>query len=93
MSAVKENLKLPSYGLLDLGVSYKFKLSKVSSKSLNLRANVNNVLDTEYLSELRTNIQKGSSKANGTLYKGIDTANSGYFGFGRTWNVGLTYSF
>ncbi|WP_166387926.1 TonB-dependent receptor [Polaribacter sp. 11A2H] len=93
VSAVKENLELPSYGLLDFGVSYKFNLGTEGNKSLSLRANMNNVLDKEYLSELRTNITSGSSDANGTLYKGIDTANEGYFGFGRTWNVSLRYNF
>ena len=92
VGAVKNNLKLPSYGLLDLGVSYQFNLGSEGDKSLNLRANVNNVIDTEYLSELRTNIY-GGSDANGEYYKGIDTANEGYFGYGRTWNVSVRYNF
>ena len=92
VGAVKNNLKLPSYGLLDAGVSYKFNLGTEGNKSINVRANVNNVLDTEYLSELRTNIS-GTSSATGVLYKGIDTANQGYFGYGRTWNVSVRYNF
>ncbi|QNM84860.1 TonB-dependent receptor [Polaribacter pectinis] len=92
VGAVKENLKLPSYGLLDFGVSYKFDLGSDNDKSISLRANVNNVLDTEYLSELRTNIYNDSD-ANGVFYKGVDTANEGYFGYGRTWNVSVRYNF
>ena len=52
---------------------------------------VNNVFDNVYLSELNSNIAAG--EGTGVLYNGIDTANQGYFGFGRTWNVGLRYNF
>jgi hypothetical protein len=44
-----------------------------------------------YISELRTNIAAG--EGSGELYNGIDTDNQGYFGLGRTWNVGLRYKF
>jgi outer membrane receptor protein involved in Fe transport len=60
-------------------------------KSLNIRINVNNVSDAVYISELRTNIAAG--EGSGELYNGIDTDNQGYFGLGRTWNVGLRYKF
>lgn len=88
---VKENLKLPSYQLVDAGISYRMMLGKDKDKSLTMRANVNNVFDYVYLSELRTNIQPGDG--NGELYNGIDTANQGYFGWGRTWNLQLRYNF
>jgi outer membrane receptor for ferrienterochelin and colicin len=93
VSAVKQNLKLPSFGLLDFGVSYRLGLGDEKSKSLHFRANVNNVLDIEYLSELRTNYTAGHEKATGITYKGVDTGNSGYFGLGRTWNVSIRYNF
>lgn len=89
VGATKENLELPSYGLLDAGVSYKLRLGE-GSKSLNFRANVNNVLDTEYISELRTNNPVGSGSG---TYKGIDTSNQGYFGMGTTWNFSVRYNF
>ena len=88
--ATKEDLKLPSYGLLDAGVSYKLRLGE-GSKSLDFRANVNNVLDTEYISELRSAVFVDSSTTN--TYKGIDTRNSGYFGMGTTWNFSVKYNF
>ena len=53
--------------------------------------NVNNVFDNVYISELRSAIAAG--EVTGVLYDGIDTANQGYFGLGRTWNVGLRYNF
>jgi outer membrane receptor protein involved in Fe transport len=93
VGAVKENLELPSYGLVDAGVSYKMLVGKNKEKSVSFRFNVNNVLNEIYLSELSTNIKPGDSNADGVLYNGIDTANRGYFGFGRTWNFSLRYNF
>ena len=91
VGAVKENLKLPSYHLVDMGMSYKMILGKDKDKSLNFRVNVNNVFDMVYISELSSAIQPGDGS--GELYNGIDTDNRGYFGLGRTWNVGLRYKF
>jgi hypothetical protein len=91
VGAVKENLLLPSFHVWDAGLSYKMYLGTDDEKSLNIRVNVNNVSDAVYLSELRTNIAAG--EGSGELYNGIDTANQGYFGLGRTWNVGLRYKF
>ena len=88
VGAVKENLKLPNYHVVDMGLSYKMF---VSEGTLDLRVNVNNVFDKIYISELRSAIAAGDGT--GVLYNGIDTANQGYFGLGRTWNVGLRYNF
>ena len=88
VGAVKENLKLPNYHVVDMGLSYKMF---VSEGTLDLRVNVNNVFDKVYISELRSAIAAGDGT--GVLYNGIDTANQGYFGLGRTWNVGLRYNF
>ena len=88
VGAIKENLKVPSYHLVDMGLSYKMF---VNNNSLDIRLNINNVFDNSYLSELNSAIAAGDGT--GVLYDGIDTANQGYFGFGRTWNVGLRYNF
>ena len=88
VGAVKENLELPNYHVFDMGLSYKMLLD---SGSLNVRLNVNNVFDNIYISELRSAIAAG--EGSGILYDGIDTDNQGYFGLGRTWNVGLRYTF
>ena len=88
VGAVKENLELPSYHVVDMGLSYKMF---VNDGTLDIRLNVNNVFDNVYISELRSAIAAG--EGTGVLYDGIDTANQGYFGLGRTWNVGLTYRF
>ncbi len=52
--ANKQNLELPSFDLLDAGISYKILVGKDKQNSVGLRLNVNNVLDKVYLSELRT---------------------------------------
>ena len=88
VGAVKENLELPSYHIFDMGLSYKMF---VNDGTLDVRLNVNNVFDNVYISELRSAIAAG--EGTGVLYDGIDTANQGYFGLGRTWNVGLRYKF
>ena len=90
VGAIKENLKLPSYHLFDMGISYKMF---VNDATLDVRLNVNNVFDNIYISELRSARQAGDPNGTGVLYNGIDTSNSGYFGLGRTWNVGLRYNF
>ncbi len=98
----KGTLELPSYGLMDLGFSYKMLVGKNQSNSLNFRINVNNVLDEVYISESRTNIfaddfVSGTSGATwesaGRTYKGVANGNQVFFGYGRTWNFSLRYNF
>lgn len=52
--ATKDNLQLPSYGLLDAGVSYKMLVGKDKQNSINFRLNMNNVLHNIFLTELTT---------------------------------------
>lgn len=77
-------LKLPSFGLADLGVSRRF------GKSWSLRVNINNLFDKVYISESETNIH---ADENSVTWNGVDVRNSVWFGFGRTWNTSLKYSF
>ena len=106
VGAVKNNLELPSYDLVDAGISYKMLVGEDKSKSIQFRINMNNVFDEVYLSELSSNIKTtdnvpavapdpsiGTYQANGRVYKGIADGNQGYFGFGRTWNVSIKYNF
>ena len=83
-------LKLPSYSLVDLGSTYSFDLFKTRSS---LRLNVNNLFNTTYISESNTNIHSSSSNALGETWKGIDKANSVWFGFGTTWNFTFKMNF
>lgn len=102
-------IRLPGYGLLDLGVTLKYKLN--DKQGFMLRVNVNNVLDRTYIAEARTNTptnltQNDFVNNNGTpntnaynnylsqgTYRGIHQSNQVYFGFGRTWNTTLTFNF
>ena len=84
------SLKLPSYDLIDAGISYKMMVGANKDKSVNLRFNMNNVFDEEYIAESATNTFAGPSSV---TYKGIDVSNKVFFGFGRTWNFGIRYNF
>jgi outer membrane receptor protein involved in Fe transport len=98
------SLRLPSFGLMDLGASYKMYLGKKRNQSLNFRVNVNNVLNKTYISEAETNIHAQTAAdfatdaeyqdyLNNNTYEGIDASNRVFFGFGRTWNVSVRYNF
>ncbi|MEE9362487.1 MAG: TonB-dependent receptor [Cellulophaga sp.] len=93
----KGALELPAYNLFDLGLDYEFKISATSV--LSLRLNVNNLFDEEYISEASSSIYTSDSgpsvnpDTTVSTYKGIDTRNLVWFGFGRTWNLGLRYKF
>jgi len=80
-------VKLPSFGLVDAGVTTNFKLF---GNNTSLRVNVNNVLDTTYIAESETNIH---ATAGSQTWNGVDVNNSVWFGFGRTWNASLKYRF
>ncbi|MBU2995687.1 TonB-dependent receptor [Cellulophaga baltica] len=90
VGAIKENLELPSFGLLDAGVTYTMLLGEEKNKSLNIRMNVNNVLNTEYISESGTAefVEDGTE-----TFQGLNTNNEVYFGYGTTWNLSLRYKF
>ena len=80
-------LKLPSYGLADLGATYNFDLFGNTST---FRVNVNNLFDTYYIAESNTNIHADASSQ---TWNGVDTRNSVWFGFGRTFNASLKVRF
>lgn len=80
-------LQLPNYGLVDFGATARFDLF---SSDATFRLNVNNLLDTVYISESNSNIH---AEAGSTLWNGIDVRNSVWFGFGRTWTATLSVNF
>jgi len=57
---------------------------------LKFRLNVNNVGNTVYLAESLTN---NFVEGNDPTYRGINTNNKAFFGFGRTWNFTVRYNF
>lgn len=84
----KNNLQLPSYQLMDAGVSYSLFLA--DNNRLSFRVNVNNVFDAEYISEMSTATHR---TAESVTYKGIDVRNQGLMGWGRTWNASIKLTF
>ena len=83
----KGALKLPSFGLVDLGATARFDLF---STNASFRVNINNLFDTVYIAESNTNIH---AEAGSVTYNGIDVTNYVWFGFGRTWNATLNINF
>ena len=81
-------MKLPAYSLIDLGFTTRFDLF---GNAASFRFNVNNLLDAVYIAESNTNIHASSDETQN--WNGINTANSVWFGFGRTWNASLRYNF
>ncbi|NBL65474.1 TonB-dependent receptor plug domain-containing protein [Flavobacterium sp. NST-5] len=105
VGAVKDNLQLPSFGIVDAGISYKLLLGEEKNESLNFRLNVNNLFHEIYISETRTNV-KATDRINptsttdfstyesaGRLINGLADANQGFYGLGRTWNFTIRYNF
>ena len=96
----KDNLELPAFNLMDMGVTYKMNFTETS---LTFRANVNNVLDEVYISEstsaIKTTDNVGSNPADGTyesngrIYRGLATGNNVFFGNGRTYNISMRFNF
>ena len=74
--------RVPSYSLLDVNAVFKFKFAGVNSSMF---ANVNNLLDVEYISDSNAQFDKNN----------ISDANNAnvYYGAGRTWTVGLKVNF
>lgn len=92
VGAVKDNLKLPSFGIMDFGASYRLPIGQ-KTNNLYFRGNINNLFDKKYISELSTNIKSGDDDADGDKYYGVDTANQGFIGLGITWNISVRYNF
>jgi len=80
-------LKLPSFGLMDAGLSFSLPFI---NENMSFRFNMNNVLDKTYISESDTNYFVRDGDA---TYDGISTGNRVYFGFGRTWNASFRFNF
>ncbi|MEH0156955.1 TonB-dependent receptor [Limibacter armeniacum] len=74
----QDSWKVPSFGLLDLNVKYDFKIGNLDAT---LTGNVNNLLDTEYISDAQNGDTNDYSSA------------SVFYGVGRTWTTSLKIKF
>lgn len=81
-------LQLPSYDIVDAGVSYKVILSP--KNTISFRVNVNNLFDEFYISEATSYREAG---ANDSVWKGINTSNYVLMGWGRTWSGSVKFTF
>jgi len=69
--------EVPAYGLLDLGMTYKFEFGGFETV---FNANMNNALDTEYIADARD-------------IGGTYRESRVWYGFGRTFNLGAKINF
>lgn len=82
------SLELPSFNLLDAGVTYNIYLK--NRRSVMIRGNINNVLNKQYISQSDTNNHLESGDED---WNGVNVSNRVYFGNGRTWNFSVAYKF
>lgn len=84
--------QLPSYGLLDAGLSYSFKLG---GADIRWGLNLNNLLNKEYIQEAFSNTLYDPEDPTDAAIPGTNASvsNGVYFGFGRTWNSSLKITF
>jgi iron complex outermembrane receptor protein len=82
------SLELPSFNLLDAGITYRYLLKNYDS--IILRANFNNVLNKQFISQSDTNI---FAEEGDDVWNGVNMNNRVYFGNGFTWNVSIGYKF
>jgi iron complex outermembrane receptor protein len=85
------SLELPSFGLMDAGISYKLPLK--NRQSLNFRFNTNNLLNKQFISQSDTNIHPDAADPEAKYWNGVHMDNEVYFGNGITWNLGVAYKF
>ena len=95
--AGKESWKLPDYQIFNLHAGYKFRMFKASQLYLNF--GVLNLFDQMYISDAQNNDNYSGKyqDENGQLnavYQDFDAKSSGvFFGYGRRYNLSLTYKF
>ncbi|MDO5104384.1 TonB-dependent receptor [Capnocytophaga sp.] len=108
-AADKGALRLPNYNLFDLNVSYKLRFKEKQALTISAGVDnlldthyIAESYDNKHaktLADFKDDAAKGTAQQqfdtyqSNNLYKGVDTSNRVYFGAGRTWNVGLRYTF
>jgi hypothetical protein len=101
--AYKETIKLPSFTVMDAFAAYRLILNG-GNQFLDLRFNMDNVLNKLYITESNSSVLKsdyidnsnkpgGTYQSNDRVYQGVADGNNAYFGFRRTWNFTVRYEF
>ena len=66
-------------------------VGKDDRNSLQFRVNINNIFDEVYLESVNGNTAASLNPEEN--YKGVNTSNTGRFGYGRTWNTSIRFNF
>lgn len=89
-------LELPAFTLTDVGISWRFDISGLDAE---IRANINNLFDNIYVSEAFDTVRFRDGEVQGDAQIGDDNydevllGTQGWYGFGRTWNIGAKVRF
>ena len=84
----KGSLKLPAYSLSNLNINFQKKWKKFGKVKINLA--INNLFNKKYISESKTNFFPDDNSA---TWNGVNKKNRVFFGWGRNFNVNLSYEF
>ncbi|AMM50324.1 TonB-dependent receptor [Rufibacter sp. DG15C] len=79
--------KVPTYSLMDLNAVFKFKFAGLNASVI---GNVNNVFDTEYISDALSNYTRASNEE---PYLSNASNSFVYYGTGRSWTTTLRINF
>ena len=90
-SLTEATIAMPSYDMMDAGLSYKMLVGKDDKNSLQFRVNINNIFDEVYLESVNGNTAASLNPEEN--YKGVNASNTGRFGYGRTWNTSIRFNF
>lgn len=83
-------IKLPNFGLVDLGASYKIKLNN-PIQFFTIQGNVYNLFNKYYITDSYTNIAPSADPSQN--WNGVNVENAVYFGFGTTWAASVSFNF
>ena len=84
-----DSWKLPYYNLVDMNLRYNFNISDLKAT---LYCNVDNLFDTKYISDALGGFNKVPVGYEDTIQEGW-RATSVFYGWGRSWSVGLKVRF
>ncbi len=84
-----DSWKLPFYSLVDMNLRYNFKISDINAT---LFCNVDNLLDYNYIAEAQGGFDKVPEGYEDEIKPG-EEATTVFYGWGRSWSVGLKIRF
>lgn len=82
--------KLPDYGLFDTAIRHEFKFGSINAQ---LIGRINNVFDTEYISDARDGGAVGQEGQAGYIPPSTVRTTRVFYGFGRTFSLGAKLNF